>query len=301
MAGELADLVRAWRAHLIVTDAWVYAGPLAAQLTGVPLVRHLIGPDLQRASAAPGLSGPHDGDPRSRWPAPLVEVFDRVGVPVRDEYADALVDPCPESLQLLYPHERIPARFVPYNGPGTAPAWLREPPARQRVCLTWGTMTGGLASQRRFLLTDVLDAVAELDAEVVLAITSTDAERLGTIPDGVRLAGELPLHLLLPTCDAVVHQGGSGTLLTAAAFGVPQVVIAEVGDQTLNAAQLTASGAGVAVDHRRVGETAAAVATVLSEEDHRQAALRLRKETLGRPTPAETVHTLEDLVGKDRA
>src|SRR3989337_2545031 len=49
------------------------------------------------------------------------------------------------------------------------------------VGVTWGTMTGGLASQRRFLLPEVVKSVAGVDGavggvggEVVLAVTGAD-------------------------------------------------------------------------------------------------------------------------------
>jgi UDP:flavonoid glycosyltransferase YjiC (YdhE family) len=38
----------------------------------------------------------------------------------------------------------------------------------------------------------------------------------------------MPLHVLLPTCSAIVHQGGIGGVLTAVVAGVPQLVIQEV-------------------------------------------------------------------------
>jgi UDP:flavonoid glycosyltransferase YjiC (YdhE family) len=300
MTEDLVELVQSWEVDLIITDPLVYAAPLTAQITGVPLVRNLYGPDFYRHMNAPGASGPHEGDPRTWWPEPVVGLFDRFDVALQDEYAKALVDPVPAKMQLLFESRRLPVQYVPYNGTHTAPSWLRERPGRRRVCVTWGTMTGGLKSQKRFLLPYVVRAVSTIDAEVVLAITPADAERLGDLPDGVRIVGELPLHLLLPTCDAVVHQGGSGTLLTAVRYGLPQVIIPEAGDQPMNASCLVSSGAGIVVKPDNVVETGDAVTTLLNKSSHLDAASQLQKEMLAQPTPAELVRTLEEIAMEQR-
>ncbi|MGW6412511.1 nucleotide disphospho-sugar-binding domain-containing protein [Streptomyces vinaceus] len=295
MAGDLVELVRSWQADLIVTDPLVYASTLASQITGVPLIRNLYGPDFYRHMNAPGLSGPHEGDPRAWWPEPMVELFDNFDVALQDEYAEALVDPVPAKMQLLFESRRLPMQFVPYNGTRPAASWLRERSIRRRVCVTWGTMTGGLTSQKRFLLPDVVRSASTADAEVILAITPADAERLGELPDNVRLIGETPLHLLLSTCDAVVHQGGSGTLLTAVRYGVPQVIIPEAGDQPMNASCLGPTGAGIAITPDDVARTGDAVAELLRDSSYGDAASLLQKEMLAQPSPAEVVRTLEEI------
>jgi UDP:flavonoid glycosyltransferase YjiC (YdhE family) len=294
MTDDLVTLIREWQADLVIADPWVYAAPLAAQITGVRLVRHLLGPDLMRHMAGPGQSGPRDGDPRELWPSPLVSLFDRYGVELRDEYADALVDPVPAGMQLDFDIRRFRTRFVPYNGSGQRPSWLGTPPDRPRVCVTWGTMTGGLTSQQRFLLPEVVRAVAKPGLEVVLAITPADAERLGDLPDGVRLAPQLPIHLLLPSCDAIVHQGGSGTILTAAFHGVPQVSIPEVADEPLNAASLAGTGAGVTIEPDQAAQSGDAVSALLGDSTWRRAAADLRTEILSLPSPAQTATALAE-------
>nr|WP_051799501.1 nucleotide disphospho-sugar-binding domain-containing protein [Catenuloplanes japonicus] len=296
MTDDLVRLIRDWRADVVIADPWVYAAVLATQITGVPLVRHLLGPDNMSHMAAPGQSGPHGVDPRVMWPSPFVELFDRYGVEVREEYAQAVVDPVPASMQLDFDIHRFRTRFVPYNGSGERPAWLGVPPDRPRVCVTWGTMTGGLTSQQRFLLPEVVRAVAKPGLEVVLAITPADAERLGDLPDGVRLAPQLPIHLLLPTCDAIVHQGGSGTILTAAAHGVPQVSIPEVADEPFNAARLAGTGAGVTLTPDQAAEAGDVVSGLLGDSEQRRAATALRAEMFRMPTPAQTAAALVDLL-----
>ena len=81
---------------------------------------------------------------------------------------------------------------------------------------------------------NVIDALAGLDADLVAAVPSGGAGLLGRDGRDGRRGGRLtvtealPLHLLLPACDAVVHQGGAGTTMTAVACGTPQLVVPDV-------------------------------------------------------------------------
>ncbi|HEX2142258.1 MAG TPA: nucleotide disphospho-sugar-binding domain-containing protein, partial [Candidatus Limnocylindria bacterium] len=95
------------------------------------------------------------------------------------------------------------------------------------------------------------------DAESILRIITSAAAAAGVravvqLPgrDGIRVKGQdvLLLHApvdhraLFPRAAAVVHHGGAGTTHTAAAAGVPQVVVPHVGDQPYWAARLQALG-----------------------------------------------------------
>jgi UDP:flavonoid glycosyltransferase YjiC (YdhE family) len=297
MARDLVRYVRWWRPDLVVADPFVVTAPVAAETAGVPLVRHLFGPDVMRFLGLPGSGVPIEGDVRAASPARIVELFDRFGVEVRADYAARTVDPCPPSMQIPIPN-RVPLRYVPYNGPGVLPDWLSQPAERPRVCVTWGTVTANLKGRQGYLVPEILKALAGFDVEIVAAVKASDRELLGELPPRVKVVHGLPLHLLLPTCDAIVHHGGSGAMLTAASFGVPQVVMGQIADQILNGAQLAATGAGVALPpgEADVDAVKAAAATILTEDAPREAARRLKEEILAQPTPADVVGTLEELL-----
>jgi UDP:flavonoid glycosyltransferase YjiC (YdhE family) len=286
MAGDLVEFSEWWRPDLVVTDPLAFAAPLAAEAVGAPLARHLWGPGL------PGV-----GIPTEYWLREHRELFDRYGVPARAEYAACNIDPCPPSLQVPEVPDQVPMRFVPYNGAGELPEWLRRPAERQRVCITMGTVRTDIRGATQVLLAEYLKALADLDVEVVAALGRADRELLGELPAGVRVIDWLPLHLLLPTCGAVVHHGGAGTALTALSAGVPQCVVDAEPDDHIVERSLCESGVGVSFDSTKAGpdEFAAAVGSLLAQGPQ-QAAARLRAENLARPAPSEVVPTLEMLL-----
>ncbi|MEU4054138.1 nucleotide disphospho-sugar-binding domain-containing protein [Streptomyces olivaceus] len=297
MAPGLLRFTEYWRPDLLVTDSMVFAAPLVSALRGVPLVRQTWGPDVMRMVSQP-LQGPAaDGDVRAEWPTGLPGLYDQYGVEVRNDYPVRTVDPWPTSLQFPDLSGRLPMRFVPYNGAAVAPDWVLDRPGRPRVCVTWGTSTSALAGDEAFVLPRVVEGLAGLDVEVVLAVGPDDRRKLGTLPAGVRVAENVPLHLFMETCDAIVHQGGTSTLLTAARHGLPQVMMPQTADNPFNAANFAGSGAGVTLDAAGAdaGEIGAAVTRVLTEPAWRVAAEKLRAEMAEMPPPSAVVRSLEEL------
>ncbi|MFI1026209.1 nucleotide disphospho-sugar-binding domain-containing protein [Streptomyces olivaceus] len=297
MAPGLLRFTEYWRPDLLVTDSMVFAAPLVSALRGVPLVRQTWGPDVMRMVSQPLQGRAADGDVRAEWPTGLPGLYDHYGVEVRNDYPVRTVDPWPTSLQFPDLSGRLPMRFVPYNGAAVAPDWVLDRPGRPRVCVTWGTSTSALAGDEAFVLPRVVEGLAGLDVEVVLAVGPDDRRKLGTLPAGVRVAENVPLHLFMETCDAIVHQGGTSTLLTAARHGLPQVMMPQTADNPFNAANFAGSGAGVTLDAAGAdaGEIGAAVTRVLTEPAWRVAAEKLREEMAEMPPPSAVVRSLEEL------
>jgi UDP:flavonoid glycosyltransferase YjiC (YdhE family) len=294
MADDLVALAEAWRPDLVIADAFVMAAPLAASRAGAVLIHHLWGPALQRQIGI----FPGNGLPGNLWPADLARAFEKHGVEPQAEFAAATVDPCPDRLQFPVVPNRIPVRFVPFNGSGDWPDWVLAPPARPRVCVTWGTLTTLLVGEDGFQVPGIVTALADMDVEVVVTLTAGDRDRLGTTPQGVRVVTGLPLHLLLHSCDAIVHQGGAGTTLTAASFGVPQVIVSGAMDQLTCGVKVEAAGAGRSLGWPDVGTSqfTDAVAAVLSDDTVRKSATVLREEIQAQPSPAAVAETLVQMI-----
>ncbi|MEV6235886.1 nucleotide disphospho-sugar-binding domain-containing protein [Lentzea sp. NPDC051838] len=273
---DLVAFGRSWRPDVVVHEPFNLAAMAAAQILCVPVVKHLWAADF---TAIYGL------DPA---------VASRFGLSALRTDSDLVLDPCPAAMQL--PGDASPRalmRFVPYNGDAVLPEWLRTPGSRPLVCVTWGTLMAELGSDL-FLAPQVAEALGELDVDVVVTTDPASHPRFGPLPPNVFLASpQLALHLVLPSCAAVVHMGGAGTTMTAMAAGVPQLVLPQVGDQQFNAAQLAKTGAGLIGD---VEGVAGQVSSLLSDPSFAEAAADLARENASRPSPAQIVAELMTLL-----
>ncbi|MDG4792765.1 nucleotide disphospho-sugar-binding domain-containing protein [Micromonospora sp. WMMD1082] len=306
-AADAIAFGRSWRPDLVVTDPLAYGGPLVAEALGVPFVRLLFGPDWPRFGF--GFGGYVAGQRQTNWPASLTELYESYGVPTGVDLAIGTLDLAPPSLQVPGLVNRVSMRPVPYCGSAPEPAWLATPPTKPRVCLTWGTNTTLVMGDRSFLVPEILAGVQDLDIELVLAMSGPnlmfsglDRRRLGSPPPNARLVEHLPLDLVLPSCAALVSQGGAGALLAAAGYGVPQVTVPVMADQPTNARLLAATGAGISVraDPLDPAEVRAAVAAVAFDAGPRAAAERLREEIQAMPLPAQVVSQLEEMAATGR-
>lgn len=298
IVGDLVEFARRWRPDLIVADPFVYAATVAAEVVGAPLARHLLGPDYFRhVGSFPGMGMAGDMDPDMLWPDGLRRTYQRYGVRLKDDFATWTVDPCPASMQIPGVPNRLPVRYVPYNGPGTVPSWALNADGPVRVCVSWGKGMEKFTGTNTFPLSEIAAAMADLDAEAVLAVLRRDdGEIADQLPANVRVVEGYPLHVLLPRCDAIINQGGAGTVLTAAAYGVPQVIVPQVTDQPFVAERLASTGAGIAVARADADiiTLKSAAAAVLESAEIRRAAAGLAEEIAGQPSPADVARTLAD-------
>lgn len=300
MVDGLVDFAKAWQPDVVVQDPVSYAGQVAGQVIGVPTVSHLYGmariPRLELTELWSGV------EPRPGF----CDLFHRFGAEPQAQ-PDAWIDPRPESLRWPETDPDRAAtlshsmRYIPYNGPGSLPGWLVAPSERPRVCVTWGTTQQkklGISVVEAFR--EYVDAIAELDVEVVLTIGAAEESLLTPLhelPDNVRTVGWVPLNMLLSRCAAIVHTGGTGTVMTAAACGVPQLGITSIPEGQFNTAQLAKTGAGI---HLEEAETDVhgirdAVRELVTESGRRDAALRIQSEMRGQPLPGDIVPLLEKI------
>lgn len=229
-ASDLVDFARAWQPDLVIWDPTMAAAPVAARVSGAAQARFLLNLDYpgwcfdrmaERGAElrAAGLSE----NPLIDLLKPLTEKY---GVEIDHEllYGQWSIDPMPTGMGLSTSATTLPVRYVPYTGAEVFPQWLHETPKRPRVALTLGEST------RRFIKGDwgrtpkILEAVADLDIEVIATLNSQQLDGVERIPDNVRTIDWVPLNHLLPSCSAVIHHGGGGTYAAPCAFKVPQIV-----------------------------------------------------------------------------
>lgn len=286
VADDTVAFARSWGPDLVVSEPTAFFGAVAARACGVPAIRHLWGPDFFHWLPAVDLPG-------------LDRLAERLGLTDIPVTGDVVLDPCPDDMQASDARGGRPMSCVPYNGPGVLPSWLREPVERPRICVTWGTWITGMGLDHLFRAGDMLAALTAFDAEIVVTAGPDEREKLGEVPAGVRVVDPLPLHLLLPSCAAIVHQGGTGTIMTAATYGVPQLAVPQIPDQLFNAGRLAETGAGryLAPGEPSPDAIADGVRTLLDEPGVAKAAAGLREAVRTRPSPAAVAADLEGLAG----
>ncbi|MFF7246194.1 activator-dependent family glycosyltransferase [Embleya sp. NPDC008237] len=307
MVDELVDFARYWQPDLVIWEPFTFAGAVAARACGAAHARLLWGPDLflrmrtafrQRMELLPAES--HD-DSLEEW---LTWTLDRFGCAFDEEVVVGQwnIDQMPPGVRLPSGRPTVPMRYVPYNGRAVVPAWLREPPRRPRVCLTLGITSRDTDHPNPVSLDEVFEAVSDLDIEVVATLDAGQRAEVTRVPDNTRVVDFVPLHALLPGCSAAIHHGGAGTWSTAAASGVPQLVIAGMWDNVYRARRLADLGAGLFLppDELTAAGLRDGLEQLLTKPSFREDARRLQAVIAAEPSPADVVPTLAELAGRHR-
>lgn len=291
---ELVALCRRWRPDLVVWETTTFAGAVAARAVGAPHVRFTWSVDLlgqmREQFVRARLRQPLEerSDPFAEWLAGCAE---RYGCDYDEELTRgrATITQLPASLRTIDPDgvDYLPLRYVPYNGSHQVPAWVLTPAPRPRVSVCLGSSAIARFGSYACSAGDVLAGLGDLDVEVVATLAASEHAALGALPSNVRLEAFVPLDALLPTCAAVVNHGGPGTLITAAAHGVPQLVIPAEFDAPMLGAGIAAAGAGLelaagGVDADLVRDS---VARLIAERSFAEAAEGLREEIEAMPDP----------------
>ncbi|MFJ3902243.1 nucleotide disphospho-sugar-binding domain-containing protein [Streptomyces sp. NPDC090025] len=270
----LLDVAESWGPDLLIHDSFQASATLVAAKLKIPSA-------IQNFGVTSGL------DMARRLAANFVEVYEAYGVAGPAEATP--LDIVPASLGGDVGSLRM--RYVPYNGGGFVPAELLRRGERPRVAVTLGTVLTEMDGVRSIVR--LMEAAASVDAEFLLAVGDADLGPLGTLPDNVRPLPWVPLAELLTTSDALIHHGGSGTMLTALQAGIPQLLLPQGADHFTNTDALTATGAALTSASDAVDT--ALLARLTGDADVREAALRLQAENAALPTPADSVPALESL------
>lgn len=274
------SLVDSWRPDLVVSERAEAAGPVAAATFSVPAVELHWGVaplEEYRAAAAEQLAPDRAALGLSALPVPALAM-----------------NPWPASLRLPYAAGHRRMRNVPYDGDARVPGWAVRPRRAKRVCLTMGTVLPRLGEDGAYeTVLPIVEHLAALDVEVVIAVDEKIAVKWPALPSAVRHVGRLPLSHVLPACDVAIHHGGQGTALTAIGAGKPQLVLPMLDDQFDNADAVVRSGAGLCL--RPADQTPHGVAELSLELLHHPrfalAASALAAEVAAQPS-------LVDLVGE---
>jgi UDP:flavonoid glycosyltransferase YjiC (YdhE family) len=273
---DLEPMLQIDRPDLIVYEMSDVGAAGAARRAGIPAVSVTIGrsmPAEVRGFAAPSFDWIWNGD---------VPTDPMLGDACLDLWPAGLADPVAAA---------VPTRFRlrPVSWSAPAPPW--SSPGRPLVYLTLGTVAFGATE----VLRAAVDGLSRLPVRVAVAVGPGDPAALGEVPDNVQVSRFVPQGRVLAEADLVVHHGGSGTLLGAAAHGLPQLVLPRGADQFVNADALAAQGSGLGLtgDDVTPDVIAECARTLLGEPVHRATAQALAAEIAGMPSPASVIASLE--------
>jgi glycosyltransferase (activator-dependent family) len=307
MISDLVEFAQAWRPDLILWEATTYAGAIAAKAVGAAHARMLWSVDIF------GLTRDRFRALRAKQPAaaqtdPLGDWLAAYGRKYGYDFTEDMVtgqctvDHMPRSLRTDAELRYLSTRYVPYGGAAVVPRWLSRPPERPRVALTLGTSTTEWFGDYTFNVQDALDALSDLDIEVVATIAESEQHRLGHPPGNARIVSYVPLDALAATCSVVINHAGPSTLLTTALHGVPQLAVPWEFDEPVLARLAADQGAALTISGGRVTGAAIRehVLRLLHEPAFAERAGRLRDEMLAMPAPSELTGELTELTAEYR-
>jgi len=215
----------------------------------------------------------------------LLSLFNRFGVSDRPRPV-LTIDVVPRSVRTT-PTDSVLLRPVVYNGGMFVPEWLRTEQDRPRVLVTTGTVRlNGLTTSRR-----VAEIAGDVTVEFLLTVDEAESRELGPLPPNVRAVGWVPLGMILNTCSAVIHHGGSGTALNALIAGIPQLIVPEGADQHANGEALSQRGVGVITTHEMI--SVATITHLMTTRKFTSAATQVAAEISRMPSLCEVVAILE--------
>ena len=184
--------------------------------------------------------------------------------------------------------------------PGQAPLppWAHELDGSRKVVL----VTQGTVANHNFglLIAPTFAALANEPDVLVVATTggrSVDAIPCA-IPSNARVASFLPFEWLLPRVNALVTNGGYGSVNQALSFGVPLVTAGMTEDKADVNARVAWSGVGVNLATNEPTQEAlhAAVRTVLDRPAYRMRASQMADEFARIDTRSEVLSIIKQVV-----
>jgi hypothetical protein len=189
-----------------------------------------------------------------------------------------------------------PARATGAPPAGPPPAWVGNlGAARPCAYVTSGTER----TATTFPWRDVFAVIAGLDLDAVATIGShVDPADFGSVPPNVRLERFVPQAEVLRRAAVVISHGGAGTVLGAASYGVPQLVVPLFADQWQNAVAVQDAGCGVFAgpDTRSADDIDVSLRALLVNTAHRDAATAVAAEIAAMPTATDLLDEIEALI-----
>ncbi len=278
-----------WRPDVVVSEITEFAGPLAAEASGVPSIAVGISQQGKIDPVIPAIMARID-ELRAMFglaPDPAGARFlDRPCLTLMPAaLEDPLTPPSPPPLRFREVADTRVDRRVPRWATGDEPL----------VYVTFGSMTP-LSDRYPGVYRETIDALAGLPVRVLVTVgRDADPTRLEPVPANVHLERWVPQNEVMPHAAAMVCHGGSGTVTMGLAAGIPMAVLPLFADQPWNAERVAALGAGIALEGAApaIGD---AVRRLLAEPSYREAAQGVAAEMRALPPVDAAIHVVRDLI-----
>jgi UDP:flavonoid glycosyltransferase YjiC (YdhE family) len=263
------------------------AAPLAAASRGIPTLTYGTGLMLE-----PRLMSTMADWVRPLWKQAGLEPDANAGM-----YREGYLNPVPASLQPDLGAAAPVALPIRPVVPGALTD--RVPAERPLLYVSLGTVP---VFNRPEVFDVLLQAVVDLDADVVITVGRNNDPAAFAAPPNVRIERWLSLKALLPLCTAVICHAGAGTTLAALTHRLPLVLLPQGADQFPTAAACRNAGAAEVVtpDRLTAENVRQAIARILDDASYRLAAARLGDEIAAMPSAEEVVSRVFPLARSNR-
>ncbi|MEY2580916.1 MAG: hypothetical protein QOE09_765 [Ilumatobacteraceae bacterium] len=265
----------------VLFEAFAFAGPLVAELLGVPGVGHMFGPLPPRAAV----------ELANDAVSPIWRLYGRDVPGWAGMYRHLTIQICPPMLET----SQVPTGATWHLRPVPLPLGPRVITARPVVYVTFGTFFN--ASLDLFQL--ALEALADEPVDVVMTVgRDHDPAELAPFPANARVEQFIPQAELLPSCSVIVHHGGAGTTFGALAHGVPQVILPQGADNYEHAAMCESAGTAIILrpEMLTTANVLAAVRRIVRTADYAAASRRCAEEIAAMPDAAAVATALRSWV-----
>jgi rhamnosyltransferase subunit B len=270
----LAAATRPARADLLLLGELNYAGPIVAEVTGIPWASYVLAPfsffsafdppvlppypKLARADKAPGMGRAMRRLARfvtRKWPEPIYALRRELGLPPgRNPIFDAKHSPnlvlalfsrVLGTVQKDWPENTLIAGFCFYDadaGNAALPAQLEEFLAAGEPPIVFTLGSAAVLAAGDFYEQSAR-AAKKLRVRAVLLVGTDPRNRpQEELPDSICVAEYAPYSGLFPRTALVVHQGGVGTTAQCLRAGRPMLIMPYSHDQPDNARRMKRMG-----------------------------------------------------------
>ncbi|MEV5544032.1 glycosyltransferase [Saccharopolyspora shandongensis] len=167
----------------------------------------------------------------------------------------------------------------------------RETPLVYVMLGSSGNCAPGMAAGFRRANQTVLEALADFDGAVVVAVGRGNVSQYLPQPRHIRVVEYAPQTLVLRRADVFVTHCGFGGSREAIEAETPMVMLPWFADQPLNGREMAASGMGLLLDRFAAtpSQVREAIIEVLTETRYRAAVSAVRRQMMALPELEEIV------------